>query len=482
MATATETYRAQREFMTKILGGERISGDDVAGILEKLIEIVEDNQLFERDVCTGRLRSKALGGESEFLDNAQARSLFKTFFCDKLFVARRTEDGTKYRALPDTQQNVLFDQIVQLCTYNSRKEIYARIPEWDGTPRLQTFMKDYFYCDADWHFFLLLMTYIIGKIDNPAATRVEHWFDFVGDAKGTGKSTFFKHLLGSIGCASNVIDGKFNKRSQDDFFVDAYNANAIVVVDDECSWLRGSTNPSGISYDELKNLVTLQTDCFSRKFCQPETHDRGFVIVRTSNHPRTVYSLNERRQIIFNSNLPEQTCLHWQLDDVYMSQLLAEAKDYYEKNGVYQLTEREKQLILDQNLENMPTETLEYRMLEQFIQDMSAEPKALYTMDVRVPAQKSAHYNWVRWESFIDWANDTKQKMCNLQYADVFWRNVRLYCAKNPDTTWYEHNGLYRSVSPKLSQTKAFGVLKREFREKIKDAVDAYNTTEDIPY
>ena len=113
---------------------------------------------------------------------------------------------------------------------------------------------------------------------------------------------------------------------------------------------------------------------------------------------------------------------------------------------------------------------------------MSAEPKALYTMDVRVPAQKSAHYNWVRWESFIDWANDTKQKMCNLQYADVFWRNVRLYCAKNPDTTWYEHNGLYRSVSPKLSQTKAFGVLKREFREKIKDAVDAYNTTEDIPY
>lgn len=462
--TALEKLQRQRKVMSEIFNGNKVKGEDVAALLEEVIKLIEKNHLFERDVITGKIRSLSLSDEPEhFLELPQAQNLFKTFFCDKMFIVKDNGFEKKMTPLQSENQNVIFNQMLDCCTYNSRLEVYARIPKWDGVERIKTFMKDYFMCDTNWHFFLLFLTYLIGKIHSPETCRVEHWFDFVGAAKGTGKTTFFKHLLAGIGCERNAFEASMNKRSNDDFWVDCYNANAMIVIDDECRWLQV------ISYDDLKAMVTAMFDTFSRKHGQPETHARPFVIVRTSNHPKTVYSLNERRQIIFNIGLPEHTCLHWKLDNNYMAQMLAEAKAYYEEHGVYELTDSEKNEIIDQNLQNTSTETPEYHTIEKFVEYMEEhrdDPKYWIRLDKKDPVE---NYQWTTWTSFMDWAADNKVKVDNLKFGSVFWKNLEVFARQNAPHIWYQDRTFRKEKT--RTAVKVFGIAK----------TDDQITTESLP-
>lgn len=455
MSTAVEKLQAKRAFMKGVFGeNKKIRGEDVAALLEEVVNLVDRHKLFERDVITGRIRSVPLSDEFEhYIEPQKAEGLFRTFFCDKLYVYTSSGEDRRLKPLSSENQKILFNQMLECCTYNSREEVYNRIPQWDGVPRIQTFMKDYFMCDTNWHFFLLFLTYLVGKIHCPEATRVEHWFDFVGSAKGTGKTTFFKHLLAGIGCERNAYEASMNKRANDDFWVDCYNANAMIVIDDECRWLQN------ITYDDMKSIVTAMYDTFSRKNAQPETHARPFVIVRTSNHPKTVYSLNERRQIIFNIGLPEHTCLHWQLDNNYMAQLLAEAKDYYEKHGVYELTEEEKDEVINENLKNTSTETPEYHTVEKYIEYLEAH-KDENKYWIKIESQPSENYLWTTWTSFMDWAADNKVKVDNLKFGNIFWKNLEVYARNNVPRIWYADKTFRKK--PTRTAVKIFGISKSE--------------------
>lgn len=253
------------------------------------------------------------------------------------------------------------------------------------------------------------------------------------------------------------------KRSLDDFWTELYNANAMIAVDDECKLLET------ISYDDWKSIVTMEKDTFSRKFAQPETHWRPFIFVRTSNHPKTVFSLNERRQIIFNINLPEHTVLHWQLDDNYMVQMLAEAKNYYEKNGVYELTEAEKEEILDQNLENTSTETPEYHTVEKFVEFLDEHrTDAKWFCDIsKEPAEG---YLWSSWSKFVDWANENKVKLGNLHYGNIFWKNMEVYARKNKTFVWSKNNSC--KTIKNRSTVRVFGIRKNSDEIAVEETPD----------
>lgn len=452
MATALEKIREQRNFMQTVFEKQKLlKGEDVATLLESTVELVEKHKLFERDIITGRIRSLPLANSKDkILDQATAKNIFKTFFCDKLYIHRVTDTGSTFKAISAEQQDVIFQRTLELCTYNSRAELYKSIPKWDGTPRIQTFLRDYFKCDANWHFFLLFLTYVVGVMDNPETTIIEHWFDFVGESKGTGKTTFFKHLLSGVGCEANAFECSADKRNLDDFWAELYARNTIIAIDDECKMLEK------ISYDTWKAVVTARYDTFSQKFCPPETHARPFVFVRTSNHPKTVYSLNERRQIIFNIGLREQECLHWDLDKNYMAQLLAEAKDYYVKhNGIYKLTQAEREEILEQNLDNTSTETPEYNLVEKYIEYLTENSSEYMENLVSVPDE---NYNWTSWNKFVDWAKEQKHNIGTMKFGAVFWKNLEVYARKHKGLIWLKNDMRKRKITK--STVRVFGIAK----------------------
>lgn len=428
--TALDNFKSQNRFMQSMFQDKIIKGENVATLVEQVIKIVEDNQLFERDVITGRIRSLKLSNEPEhLLTYEQAHNTFNTFFCDRVFVKdykivddRMIPNGTK--KVSAQLLETVWNQVLDVCTYNSRKEIFDAIPKWDGVPRIGTFMHDYFDCDTNPNFFWLFMTSIIGKMDDPAKNYVPYFFDFVGKAKGTGKSTLCEHLLGKYAVMQSM-----STRSKDDFFVNCYNTNAIVVIDDECSWV----SKDNCSPDEFKALVTARIDRFSRKFRQPEEHDRAFVIVRTSNEPNTVFSTNERRQIIFNIGLPENVCKHWDLPQEYMDQMLAEAKAYYLEHGMYVLTAKDKEDIYQQNLENYSTENSEYSQIEEFF-NYVRDNLEQYTRQCKT-AHAPKNCRWINWNDYNAWCLSEKRKAVD---GRRFWRQVNAYAKYNKADTWYE--------------------------------------------
>lgn len=475
--TALEQIRNQNKIMREVFAGRLLKGDSMATLLEKVVEVVEQNNLFERDIITGRIRSLPLAtSQDRIITPTEAEGLFRTFFCDKMFVInqkgnRAGDFDTKTTQVSSELQKTIFQQTLQLCVYNSRIEMFNKIPEWDGEKRIDGFMKKYFMCDTNPHFFWLFLTNVVGKMHDPENNRVEHWFDFIGKAKGTGKSSFFQHLLGSIGYGKCAINGRFNKRSAEDFYVECYNANAVIVCDDECTWVVGSdSNKGGVSYDEFKSMTTNHWDTFSRKFCQPETHARPFVIVRTSNHPKTVFAANERRQIIFNVGLPEYTCLHWQLDDYYMAQLLAEAKAYYLENGMYKLTVDDKEEIYKQNLENINTDTTDYFVMEEFFEAVKADKTGKYDVHLRTKNLPDGYY-WTTYRFFTEWYQSNKhgKVMGNTQ----FWKQVAAYAKMYPGQYYFEDKD-YKNI--KGSSTKAFGISLKE--QGVNDEEDL----SDIPF
>lgn len=472
--TALEQIKHQNELMRNVFSGRLLQGETVATLLEKVIDIVEAHRLFEKDTITGCIRSIPLATTKDgLITTAEAEGLFKTFFNDKMFIINQSGNraggfDTKTTRLSLDQQKTIFNQTLQYCTYNSRLEMFNAIPEWDGINRVDTFMKDYFMCDANPHFFWLFLTNVVGKIHDPEKNRVEHWFDFIGDAKGTGKSSFFPHLMGSIGYEKTAINGRFSKRSAEDFYVECYNANAVIVCDDECSWVVGSDSmKGGVSYDEFKSMTTNQWDTFSRKFCQPETHARPFVIVRTSNHPKTVFAANERRQIIFNIGLPEYTCLHWQLDDYYMSQLLAEAKAYYLEHGMYKLTVDDKEEIYQQNLDNMNTDTTDYFAMDEFIDEVREDKEGKYDAKLNAPTLPAGYY-WTTYKAFSAWFMEHKPRG-KLMSGTQFWKQAEVYAKMHPNQYFFERKD-YKNT--RGSSTKAFGIYLGDTENKDEELPD----------
>lgn len=417
----------QNDTMKRIFDsvGGYIKGEDLASLRLQVIKLCTENKLFMRDVVTGLVKSSLAESLDKPIDLDTAKNLFTVFFSDKLkLINKKSSDGknwdTKVSSVSQQMVSMLWEQVFINCTYNSRKEWFENIPAWDGVERIKSFMKEYFRCDTNPNFFLLFLTSVIGKIDDPEKNYCPFFFDFVSPSKGTGKTSFFQHLLGKY--AINQV----MKARRDDFYVDIYNANAVVVNNDECTWVGEGFDK--ISYDEFKAMVTQSTDTFSRKYRQPETHARSFVIVRTSNEINQVFSTNERRQIIFEITLEENECLHWGCSDEYMQQLLAEAKDYYVKNGIYRMTNADWGDVEKQNQDNFETDGVSFRKFKQYIEFVRSHP---HDESLTTPTRQifKTHlpedwrdYVWVTWSNYADWAeiNNTKDPL----KPRVFWRQA----------------------------------------------------------
>lgn len=404
--------------------GGRIVAERLVDITTKLIEIARDDQLFLRDTVTGLCKSCLIPEPT--ITPSTAKTLWLTHFKDRIKKRVASPDGDSYRLKPLTasELDLLWENVYSFCTYNSRKELYDAIPEWDGVERVKGFMKTYFYCDANPNFFLLYLTAIVGMMDDPEKNYCPFFFDFIGQEKGTGKSTLHEHLIGKYAVMLSMT------ARPDDFFVNAYDSNAIIAIDDESKW----TDPKSFnswSYDQFKAYVTQKYDKFSRKYQQPEEHARGFIIVRTSNEATTVFSPNERRQIIFKVGLPERTCLHWKLSQDYMNQLLAEAKVYYKEHGIYQITDEDWGDIDKQNIENFNYETDDYQTLLEYVTYMYKTPTAPDSYSVRVVGDGG---RWVSWRGYNQWRKDNKE--INI-VSRRFHRLMSLIAMNHPDMVYY---------------------------------------------
>ena len=412
----------QIAILQPLLDGKKIGEGTVAELSMKVVDVCKHNGLFERDVITGLFRT--CFSKKPLISAERAEMIFDLHFCDKLAIRTvsyktnkdtgESEKNTSYRLIKQPELKLLWKSVATYSTFNSRKEFYDAIPEWDGEERIGTFMKKYFECDTNPNFFLLLMTCLVAKFSS-RNDYCPYFFDIVAQSKGIGKSLLCRRLLGGKYCGFlNFAVGR-----RDDFFVNAYDGNNAIVVDDECTWVSSTKSIGKISPDEMKTLVSTPVDKFSRKMQQPEEHDRSFIIMRTSNDVNQVYSTNERRQIIFQCNLPEQECRILNLPDSFFEQMLAEAKVYYIKHhGVYQLTDDDKLEVKESNLDNYNWETKENYAILDYI---SAVRQDADKYGAKLAAQKFANDKWGSHKKYNDWCDEHRKPALP---ARAFWRAV----------------------------------------------------------
>ena len=392
----------------------QIIGEDYVDVSIQLSKYIKDNDLFGFDEATGLGYCNIGAYKGQSLTQKELKQKMILFFGDKLYYVTRDKNGTtrKLNKIPNSDRDVIFEEARQAIKFNSREQQYKNIPKWDGRPRIATFMKDYYECNVNPNFTWLFLTAIVGKLKDPEHCYVPYHFDFVG-AKGVGK-TLLAHRL-SKGRVTTLRKG----RSSDDMFVEVYTANSLIALDDECAISQA------MDYNLWKQIVTLQHDTFSRKFQEPETHPRGFIIVRTSNNVRTAYTTDERRQIIFESKLQRDCCRikPGDLPDEYFDQLLAEAKEYYEKHGVYQLTEQDKAYITQQQAESFDTENTYYHDVSKYISFVREKIKdhRFDLADCWITTNKTNSGYAITWYTYRAWC---ERNMTREMPSYRFWTQV----------------------------------------------------------
>jgi hypothetical protein len=360
---------SQQTQILKPILNRGVIGNNIAELSAIVVKICKDNKLFMRDIMTGKISSVFTGDAEKLIDRDTAETIFTTHFIDKLKI--RTLKGTdgdssySYKPIKPNELKIVWKNVLNLSTYNSRIELYKRIPEWDGVERIKTFLKDQYECYDNPNFFLLFLTAIIGKLLDPKNNHCPHYFDFFSTAKGTGKTTLPQLLLShGLGVEKGRFSGEIhyggsNGRGMQDFLVDIYDGNNIIAVNDELKWK--------MDIDTFKSFITSNIDKFSRKHAQPEEHYRSFIVMQTCNTIPYVWDVSERRQIIFKIGLKNNQCRTWGLPPEYWQQLLAEAKVYHSKYGVYKLTDDDWKEIKDNNLQNFDYSTKECQLVLKYI-------------------------------------------------------------------------------------------------------------------
>lgn len=413
------SMREQNAMMNSLFDGKRMAAGTMGELTELLVDLCYKERLFRRDKITGLIQSRF--AHRPLIPESHAQTMFETHFIDRLAIKKTNYSTDKesgalvkkdtYKPLSRGDCDLLWRNVKLHSVFNSRKVFYDNIPKWDGEERIRTFMKKYYECDANPNFFLLLMTSIVGKIVSPDNNYCPYFFDIVCNSKGIGKSLLCRRLLGFKYCGFLPMTSR-----KDDFYVNAYDGNNVIVVDDECTWIGKGYDK--ISYDEFKSLVTNPVDKFSRKFQQPEEHERCFIIMRTSNSVNTVFSTNERRQIVFECKLEENECRILKLPDEFFQQMLAEAKDYYQKHGVYKLTEDDWKDVRDTNLDNYNWETEENFIILDYVKAVRSEPEK---WGVKLLASKFHKEKWGTFKKYVEWCEANKKRPV---VSRAFWRSV----------------------------------------------------------
>ena len=414
-------YSARDEQETKEDGIPTFYGEALPELQGALIAHINENNLFSYDESTGIYTCNIGQYKGKILSQVQFIDLMHLYFAKKLWYVNRDANGIKssVREVPMADRATLFKTISPMISFNSRRLIYDNIPKWDGIERINDFMKNYYDCDANPNFTWLLLTAIVGKLKEPDQCYVPYFFDFVGN-KGVGKTLLPQRLVGEL--YAMIQYG----RSYDDIFVNLYNANAVIAIDDECTMV--GTGYNKLSYDQFKQFVTSKVDRFSRKNAQPESHPRSFIIVRTSNDTKTGWALDERRQIIFESKLPKNGCRirYEDVPDSFFQQLLAEAKVYYERFGVYKLNEADWDCVEQQLADSFNCEDVIYVDILNYVQWCITKAKAT-PMDNNGCFYPKGGKFYVNWNSYAKWC---EHKMTKPIGSRIFWNEISAVQAK----------------------------------------------------
>ena len=346
---------------------------------------------------------------------------FRLYFKDKVRYWYKDGEGkTALKPVGELDLKNIFELITKHCTTNSRAKIYEDIPKWDGVPRISTFMKVYMDCDAKPEFFLLLMTGLVGKLKEPEKCYVPFFFDVCGN-KGVGKSLLFRRLMGE-----RFVTTIVPSQREDDVCTNIYSKGALIALDDECLLTQGR-GFSVWTEDKLKAFVTQSEDVFARKFQNVEYHPRGFILCRTSNFVKSATDADERRQIIFESHLAPRDCRirPEQLSDKYFEQMRAEAKDYYEKHGLYKMTQEDWGAVEVQQSDYTDDENIFISEIKEY----------LTTVFNNIKLGNDKYYSKlnndivITWELYRKWVND-KSNLSKPMSGLLFWKNIRSIAQK----------------------------------------------------
>ena len=463
---------------------DKFVGEDYVDISLQLKTYVQENNMAGFDEATG-LGYVCIGNKKYYeLTLKQMKTKLSLFFGDKLFLKSTESNGrVKLQKVPTSDRDPIFEDVIENIRYNSREKIYADIPKWDGIERINTFMKNYYACDTNPNFFWLFMTSLIGMIKNPAGTYVSHWFDFVSQEKGVGKTLLLKKL--SHGWYVFMSKG----RSIDDLYVNAYSQNALIAIDDECT-ISDPDNGKGISYDFWKQFITADKDVFSRKNMQPESHPRSFIVCRTSNKVKTGYAVNERRQIIFESTLGKDDCRILDLPNSFFDQMLAEAKVYYERNGVYKLTEEDRKAIETQQLLYYNGEKNSYMDIKEYVDWARTKAASGYedekAHDCLLKSKQIATGYGINWKTYRNWCMYNDKPQSQIWTSQTFWNCIEAVAAKTGmcskqqvqplmfDNEWEKYAVLYINdddiILPEINAAKPTVTSVKSFFEDDKPA------------
>lgn len=400
-----------------------IVGKDLLDLSVNVMDYIARSNIIQYDICTGLYHTTLRLAHKDMLSQLEMWNYFRIYFKDRARYWTKNKDGeTKLKPVSDVDLRSIFDFVSQHCQFNSRLNVYNEIPEWDGEMRIDMFLKLYFDCDAPSQFFLLLMTAIVGKLKEPDKCYCPFFFDLCGN-KGTGKTLLFRRLLGE-----RFFTTIIPSQREDDVCTNIYSKNAVIALDDECLLTQGK-GFSVWSEDKLKAFVTLSEDVFARKFQNVEYHPRGFVLCRTSNFVKSATDTDERRQIIFESKLPPRECRILDLPPEFWQQMLAEAKVYYEMHGIYKLTEKDWEMIANQQAEYIDTENIFTAEINEFLHDTFVEINK-ESGKYYITLYRDGKTYITTWEQYTRWKLD-KHPYQNPMSGALFWKNIRTVSQKS---------------------------------------------------
>lgn len=468
--TIWKPLNEQRRIVSDILQDKRIIGDSISDISEQIVNLCLGTDLFLVDIYSDKVHSILLTGNRKATPD-EAKNVFLTHFKRNCYLRKKTTDvegGTKlsYMELKIDEFNIIWNNILSQAKYSERIRYMESLPEWDGVPRIKTFMKEYYNCDACPNFFLLLYTHIVGKMINPEENHCPYFFDISGESEGTGKSTLARMLIGGndyhfAGNFANAIDGK--GRSSEDFINKCYANNNAIVIDDELAWEESKI----FNNETFKAFVTYQQDTFSKKNKPEQTLARTFIIIRTSNSIRNVYTVDGRRQIIFDVNLkPQELRIKNAPKDIFKL-LLCEAYAYYKKHGVYVLTPEEKEEQVAQNKKYYNFDDENMNTVQEYISEISTKRDSQYISNVTDPLGICGD-----WRNYAKFCKDNKYKAL---YGPIFWQKISTL------SKFRERGIIYRDEDQKTLVKKVNGTRVQYFIVK-KGISETTENLPDLPY
>lgn len=356
----------------------------------QLAEYIKNTRCFLYDDMTQLYSVKKRYFLAENVNETDARTEFLKMFSGRCYQKKSAVDisnNPKQTLTEFTDKSIdrTFNIAAKINVYNSRDKFYDDIPKWDGVERIKTFLKDAYECNAKPELFKFFLLKTLSMIKDPAHTYCPFWFDWVGE-QGVGKTYLSEWLLGG--------DDKYVKKLEinrmgDDWKYIPYKTGAVLAVDDECKLTLNENKFKRVSIEEWRSYVSNRSETVRGAYGREEVRQRTFLVMRTSNKQAISESRGERRQIIFESDLPRDGCrladtLTYdqqsesnpllnnvgKFNKFYAQQILAEGKYLLETEGGYELSSDDRESQYEVQEEHMDITDERYIEYEEFIEQL----------------------------------------------------------------------------------------------------------------